>query len=332
MILINKYLNKYFIALVITISFISCSSENFEVQESSLDKARSELGKKVTICHKGKETLTVSPNAIQAHLDHGDIVGDCNDVLICHWEPFEDSWTPLLVPLEEVQFHIDHGDQIGECDGLEYTYIPDPNFELHLIEKGIDSDGIINKRIATIDIADLISLDVSSSREALESTKILDLTGIEDFRSLRTLRCNFNLLKSLNVSKNTNLVNIFCKYNYLTELNVSKNKKLAQLDFSNNFITDINLMENKDLRFLFADNNSLTILNLVNNISLERLGCRNNKLRELNVKNKNNFLINKFLSKGNDDLTCIQVDNADYSSKNWANIDSQHFFSENCGY
>ena len=34
---------------------------------------------KVQICHKGKKTLCVSINAVQAHLDHGDTLGSCND-------------------------------------------------------------------------------------------------------------------------------------------------------------------------------------------------------------------------------------------------------------
>ena len=31
---------------------------------------------KVTICHKG-HTITVSRNALRAHLDHGDTIGSC---------------------------------------------------------------------------------------------------------------------------------------------------------------------------------------------------------------------------------------------------------------
>ena len=35
--------------------------------------------RKVTICHKGKNTITISINALPAHLDHGDTVGPCPD-------------------------------------------------------------------------------------------------------------------------------------------------------------------------------------------------------------------------------------------------------------
>lgn len=33
---------------------------------------------KVTICHKGQE-ITVSANAVEAHLAHGDKLGSCDD-------------------------------------------------------------------------------------------------------------------------------------------------------------------------------------------------------------------------------------------------------------
>ena len=34
---------------------------------------------KVTICHKGKNTITISANAVSAHLNHGDTTGKCTD-------------------------------------------------------------------------------------------------------------------------------------------------------------------------------------------------------------------------------------------------------------
>jgi hypothetical protein len=36
-----------------------------------------QYGKKVTICHKGKKTITISKNAWPAHKRHGDTLGTC---------------------------------------------------------------------------------------------------------------------------------------------------------------------------------------------------------------------------------------------------------------
>jgi len=35
---------------------------------------------KVTLCHKGKVTITVSANAVPAHLAHGDTLGPCESL------------------------------------------------------------------------------------------------------------------------------------------------------------------------------------------------------------------------------------------------------------
>jgi microcystin-dependent protein len=45
--------------------------------QSAVNAAQGQYGKKVTICHKGKVTITVSKKALPAHLKHGDTVGTC---------------------------------------------------------------------------------------------------------------------------------------------------------------------------------------------------------------------------------------------------------------
>jgi hypothetical protein len=39
--------------------------------------AEYEYDKKVTICHKGKETIVVSSSTLDSHLRHGDTLGPC---------------------------------------------------------------------------------------------------------------------------------------------------------------------------------------------------------------------------------------------------------------
>ena len=48
--------------------------ENVEVITSSHTPSHPD---KVTLCHKEKKTITVSPAAMYAHLKHGDTVGPC---------------------------------------------------------------------------------------------------------------------------------------------------------------------------------------------------------------------------------------------------------------
>ncbi len=45
----------------------------------SEDTEKEKPQKKVTICHKGKNTLLIAESALQAHLDHGDTIGACQN-------------------------------------------------------------------------------------------------------------------------------------------------------------------------------------------------------------------------------------------------------------
>lgn len=246
-----------------------------------------------------------------------------NKVSICHYDIDSNTWHTITINENALKAHTNHGDRIGGgCE--DYTYVPDDNFEQALIDLGIDKDGL-NDYVLTSDISLVTTLNVSYKA-------ISDLTGIEDFVSLRTLRCNDNLLTVLNISNNLELFNLFSQRNEIDNLDVSNNLKLKELFCGSNKLTSINVMANLDLRYLYCELNNITDLDLTNNTKLTRLVFRNNNLEKLNIKNNNNTLITKFIGKGNVNLTCIQVDNAIYSSLNWTNKDSWASFSEDCGY
>ena len=89
---------------------------------------------------------------------------------------------------------------------------------------------------------------------------------------------------------------------------------------------------------LFCQFNQLTSIDLSNNTNLVKLICYGNNLRRLNVKNGNNTNFNQFMTTGassgaigNTELGCITVDDANYSTNNWSNIDAHSYFSSiNC--
>ena len=45
--------------------------------QSAISADQYQYGKKVTICHKGKNTISISRNAWPAHQRHGDVTGTC---------------------------------------------------------------------------------------------------------------------------------------------------------------------------------------------------------------------------------------------------------------
>jgi hypothetical protein len=225
----------------------------------------------------------------------------------------------------------------------QLTMIPDANFEQKLINLGYDN-GAINGSVYTALIDTVTILDVSVS-------SISDLTGIEAFTALTSLECHHNQLTSLNLSQNTDLTLLNCSINGLTTLDVSQNTALTYLDCSINGFTSLDVSNNTDLWMLYCSSNNLTSLDVSTNTSLTGLdcsynllpsldvsqntnltsfGCWNNQLTSLDLRNGNNTNITSFWVGNNPNLTCINVDDFQYSLFNWINIDPQHYFSNNC--
>ena len=277
------------IIYILSVSFFVLSSCT-QGEETIIFPAETKLGKeKVDIFHLDSDTgeyhtINVSVNALDAHLAHGDTLGDCNDNLICHWEdPANNIWETLLVSDENLQEHLDHGDFLGSCGsnpGEDFTYIPDTNFELALIDLGIDIDGFLNKRVLTSDISELLLLNVTDRN-------ISDLTGIQDFENLRILNFSKNQVMNVDVSNNT---------------------LLALLRFNNNQVDNIDLSNNSLLREFYGYDNELVSLDLSNNPNLFNVYCWNNNLGSLNLKNGNNLTINRVFAWSNPTLTFITVD------------------------
>jgi len=157
------------------------------------------------------------------------------------------------------------------------TVIPDAAFEQALIDLGIDSDGTINGSVATSDISDVLTLDVSNKW-------IQYLDGIEDFISLTELYCQENALEYFDISNNINLKILNCSAQNVIDINhpmpvqfdVSNNILLEYLNCSNNRIEGLNITQNPYLKKLICSFNRLQNLNLSNSTNLEYLDCSNN--------------------------------------------------------
>ena len=65
------------LAAVIAASVVAFALLGGVGQAQSAGLAQSQYGKKVTICHKGKNTIRISTRAWPAHQRHGDTLGTC---------------------------------------------------------------------------------------------------------------------------------------------------------------------------------------------------------------------------------------------------------------
>ncbi|MCG8882225.1 leucine-rich repeat protein [Tenacibaculum finnmarkense] len=195
------------------------------------------------------------------------------------------------------------------------TTIPDANFEAYLEANGY-GNGIANdKKVLTNKIKSLTSINV-------DRKEITDLTGIEDFTSLRSLRAYYNKFTSLDLSKNLELANLEIGGNKeLVTLNVSKNTKLLNIDSFDTKLTNLDVSKNTKLFALRLSGNNLESLDVSNNTELTNLSfsgtisvidiSKNIELTYLYIKNTKLTTIN---TSNNTKLTSISIDNAPLES------------------
>jgi hypothetical protein len=199
----------------------------------------------------------------------------------------------------------------------QYTQVPDNVFEQHLIDQGIDTEGILDGQVLTDDIANVITLNVSP--ESQEFPLIQDLTGIEDFTDLEFFVFSSNAVEEVDLSQNFNLKTLVCNENNLQNLDVSGNVLLETLNASNcpigvceqeNTFSVLNLINNTNLKSLIIGfNNYRQVIDLSNNPMLEGgVFVENPELTTLNVKNGNNENLQNLNVLDNINLTCITVD------------------------
>lgn len=166
----------------------------------------------------------------------------------------------------------------------------DAGFAAALQAKGIIKDA---KNITAAEIAGVKSIDVSGTESAKGS--ITSLKGIELFKALTSLKCNFNNLTSLDLTSNTELTELICQNNNLEEIKLDGLAKLKGLYFGNNGrLHDIDIsscVALEQITFPYCEieiidvskNPNLTMINAYFN-SLESIDIsKNSKLTSLSV-------------------------------------------------
>src|SRR5690554_1866318 len=228
----------------------------------------------------------------------------------------------------------------------QIVHIPDPAFKQALLDHLpiIDTNGDGEIQVSEAEaVTELIVGDPWGSYN------IQDLTGIEAFVNITFLDCQNNQLSSLNlnhnllledlifddnnltiidISENIKLKGISCHNNNLTAIDLSQNPQLEGVYINNNYLTTIDLIQNSQLIGLDIGNNQFDFLDVSQNLFLRYLVCQNNNLTFLDVRNGNNENFTVFNAKDNPDLTCIFVDNAEYSETNWTDVDPASTFVE----
>ncbi len=161
-----------------------------------------------------------------------------------------------------------------------------------------------------------------------------DLTSLDVSNNLllSNFSCDNNDLTSIDVSNNTALVYFVCHFNDLSSIDVSNCTDLSWFSCAGNNLTSLDVSNNLALGNLYCGVNNISLLDLGANTALQVLNCTVNDLSILNVANGNNVNFSLFAASDNPNLTCIQVDDATWSTTNWTSIDPASSFSLDCNY
>ena len=122
---------------------------------------------------------------------------------------------------------------------------------------------------------------------------------------LLELICNQNSIISLDLSQNTALVKLDCGENNLTSLDVTHNTALEELHCRKNHITTLNVSACTSLKMLVCNDTRIEGLDLSSHPLLMKLFCFNTKLKSLNIAGANSI---KEIRMWNTNLTDCQLD------------------------
>ncbi|CAM4112154.1 T9SS type A sorting domain-containing protein [Flavobacterium antarcticum] len=117
----------------------------------------------------------------------------------------------------------------------------------------------------------------------LKDSNLTNLSGIEFFTNLQSLRVNGNNLTSLNLNQNTALINLRCENNLLTTLNIDQLTGLLDFNCEFNQLTSFSISQSTLLQRVYCNNNNLTTLNVSQLPNLEILQCTDNALTSLDL-------------------------------------------------
>lgn len=165
---------------------------------------------------------------------------------------------------------------------IDSTNFPDYYF-CEFVETNLNTDGVPG--LSDAELAAVTEIDVSRNQ-------IRDLTGIEYFTNLQTLKCAYQFpdinsvagLEILDVSQNINLTYLDCGQNELATLDVSQNTNLTYLDCAENHLSTLDVSSNTALTHLECDTNKeIGTLDVSRNINLTHLQCGACGLADLDV-------------------------------------------------
>ena len=147
----------------------------------------------------------------------------------------------------------------------------------------------------------------------LRGKNIQDLKGIGYFTELKELNVYNNKLKTLDLSRNTKLIDVDCYMNPdLVSLNVSGCSNLDELDCHSTEISSLNMTGCKKLRSLDCSKCNIAKLDLSPYPNLQRIVCYTNPLTSIKL---DGIQYVNYLNVRNTNITSLDVSSIPYISE-----------------
>ena len=180
-----------------------------------------------------------------------------------------------------------------------------------------------NNRISALDLSQNTNLELVRCVDNQIST--LDVSQ----NNLTDLICYNNQISALSLTQSTNLTSLFCTNNLLSTLDLSQNVLLYNIIVSGNQLSALDLSANVAVQYFHCTHNNLTTLDLTQNTSLYDVVCTDNDLTSVDLRFGNGGAPNFFMATNNPNLSCVSVNNINYSINNYT-VDTTTSFSFNC--
>ena len=138
------------------------------------------------------------------------------------------------------------------------------------------------QKLTTLDL----ELNMRVERLDCYGNQLTDLWLRPTGTSLKYLDCGVNQLNALDLSKSSELTELYCRNSKLTALDLSANKKLQKIGASSNKLTTLDVRNLPELTYLDLQANfDLKSIDVSKNPKLEKLNVAQTGLTSLNVKN-----------------------------------------------
>lgn len=283
--------------------YINVLEEHFELEKSKEQSKINECGKILKECYQ--EVLTqdsgmyfIERDVLMDRLNRGELTNEdwqvfVQDVERLHLGLGYKNVIEMIDDLEEI-LNDDSLDCVVTCyqslaeeiereEQLINDLFPDENFRKAILEDVFEQP----KTHANCDLYDY-QLEAIQAQVVLSvsNSKVSDLTGIEQFKSLKHLDVSYNPIQQFNMREMSELRSAKAYCCALTEVVPphSEQTQLRYLDVTHNQLKTVDLTEQVCLQMAYLSENQLTDVKLNECEELHYLACSHNYLNELNIE------------------------------------------------